>query len=290
MLAYAQIILNRIKNGEKKVYRSKEYVGGGRPIRIPVVNSKFRKDHLELPQTIKWANVSGPPVGPVNSIADIVKVLKDHAAKFKLKQKELIIAYGYDVTNLSDGRECTHDDLDPHFPDNPVLLLHARRRVSRQRLYQALNAELSKEIADNNRMKLEKLGKVFKNDTPGYIETTREELMVKGLNYNFFLMDWAFEHSALLGSPSPPSISGTISNISKLIKRMKQPKLLRQEITNIYCEIVFPALTNSGANIWGNVEEETENSLPIIGKFSRMTNINVITRSMKHLCQKIKEL
>jgi predicted amidohydrolase YtcJ len=80
---------------------------------------------MNAPQIVNWANVSGPPVGPVTSIAEILKVLKTHAEKFKLKQGGWIIAYGYDVTNLSDGRECTRDDLDPDFPDNPVMLIHS---------------------------------------------------------------------------------------------------------------------------------------------------------------------
>lgn len=80
---------------------------------------------MNSPQVVKWANVSGPPVGPVSSIADIIPVLKAHVEKFQLKPGEWIIAYGYDVTNLSDGRQCSRDDLDPHFPDNPVMLIHS---------------------------------------------------------------------------------------------------------------------------------------------------------------------
>ena len=63
-------------------------------------------------------------MGPVTSIADIITVLKAHVEKFKLKPGEWILGYGYDVTNLSDGRQCSRDDLDPHFPDNPVMLIH----------------------------------------------------------------------------------------------------------------------------------------------------------------------
>jgi hypothetical protein len=80
---------------------------------------------MNAPQIVEWANVSGVPAGPVTSIADVVKVLKEHATKHKTKPGEWIIAYGYDVTNLSDGRQVTRDDLDPHFPDNPVMLIHS---------------------------------------------------------------------------------------------------------------------------------------------------------------------
>ena len=75
-------------------------------------------------QIVKWANVSGLPVGPVTCIADIITVLKTYQNKFKPASGEWIIGYGYDVTNLSDGRQITRDDLDPDFPDNPVMLIH----------------------------------------------------------------------------------------------------------------------------------------------------------------------
>ncbi len=80
---------------------------------------------MNAPQVVKWANVSGPPVGPVTCIADIIDTLKVHVQKSALKPGDWIIGYGYDVTNLSDGRQCSRDDLDPHFPNNPVMLIHS---------------------------------------------------------------------------------------------------------------------------------------------------------------------
>lgn len=80
---------------------------------------------MNAPQIVKWANVSGVPAGPVTSIADVVKELKTHKEKLKIASGEWIIAYGYDMSNLSDGREMTRDDLDPSFPDNPILVIHS---------------------------------------------------------------------------------------------------------------------------------------------------------------------
>jgi predicted amidohydrolase YtcJ len=80
---------------------------------------------MNSPQIVKWANVSGVPAGPVTSLPDIIEVLKDHLAKFQLKPGEWVIAYGYDATNLSEKRECTRGDLDPFFPDNPVMMIHS---------------------------------------------------------------------------------------------------------------------------------------------------------------------
>ena len=34
------------------------------------------------------------------------------------------MAYGYDPDGLADGRPLDKSDLDPLFPDNPVLLIH----------------------------------------------------------------------------------------------------------------------------------------------------------------------
>ncbi|MFM9046506.1 MAG: amidohydrolase [Cyanobium sp.] len=77
------------------------------------------------PQIVKWVNVSGVPAGPVTCIADILRVLKEHVAAHPVNPGEWIVGYGYDVSNLSDGRQLSRDDLDPLFPDNPVMLIHS---------------------------------------------------------------------------------------------------------------------------------------------------------------------
>ncbi|MFM9088665.1 MAG: amidohydrolase [Cyanobium sp.] len=77
------------------------------------------------PQIVKWVNVSGVPAGPVTCIADILRVLKEHVAAHPVNPGAWIIGYGYDVSNLSDGRQLSRDDLDPLFPDNPVMLIHS---------------------------------------------------------------------------------------------------------------------------------------------------------------------
>jgi predicted amidohydrolase YtcJ len=74
--------------------------------------------------TQDWANVSLPPVGTVRSIADLVAVLKAHAARQKVKPGQWIYAWGYDSNGLADRRDVTRQDLDAAFPDNPVVLLH----------------------------------------------------------------------------------------------------------------------------------------------------------------------
>ncbi len=75
-------------------------------------------------QVVNWANVSIPPVGPVTSIPDVVAILQKHIKKFQPAKGEWIVAYGYDNSGLSEGRDIICDDLDPYFPDNPVMLIH----------------------------------------------------------------------------------------------------------------------------------------------------------------------
>ncbi len=79
---------------------------------------------MNAPQMVKWVNVQGEPAGPVTSIADILTAIRGHVAKWSIKPGDWIIGYGYDMTNLSDGRQLTRDDLDAEFPENPILLLH----------------------------------------------------------------------------------------------------------------------------------------------------------------------
>lgn len=70
-----------------------------------------------------WANVSSPPVGAVGSKAALVDELKKLRSRLKLAPGAWIIGYGYDPSALG-GPMLSRDDLDPAFPDNPVLVLH----------------------------------------------------------------------------------------------------------------------------------------------------------------------
>jgi len=71
-----------------------------------------------------WANVSTPPVGVVESFDDIIAVLKSHVKKHPVAPGQPIMAYGYDANGLSEGVDITRTEIDLHFPDNPVILLH----------------------------------------------------------------------------------------------------------------------------------------------------------------------
>lgn len=71
-----------------------------------------------------WANVSSPPAGEVKTFPQLIAALQASKTKLGLKPGDWVRAYGYDVTSMDEDRELTRADLDPHFPDNPVLILH----------------------------------------------------------------------------------------------------------------------------------------------------------------------
>ena len=75
-------------------------------------------------QVVGWANIQRPPAGPVTSIADLQQVLREHVARHPASKGEWVIAYGYDVDGLSDGRDLDKADLDALFPENPVMVIH----------------------------------------------------------------------------------------------------------------------------------------------------------------------
>jgi predicted amidohydrolase YtcJ len=75
-------------------------------------------------QVSRQANCFSPPAGPTKSIADIVAELLKIQEKYKIKKGEFIVGYGYDSNALTDKREMTAEDLDPHFRDNPVMVQH----------------------------------------------------------------------------------------------------------------------------------------------------------------------
>lgn len=70
------------------------------------------------------ANVFPPPFGPGDSIEGIISALKALQKDGKIQPGELILAYGYDDNVLPEDHKLSAADLDPHFPDNPVMVGH----------------------------------------------------------------------------------------------------------------------------------------------------------------------
>lgn len=70
------------------------------------------------------ANVTAPPVGPASTAGEIVTELQRFAQAKGKKPGDMILGYGYDDNMLPGDHPLTRDDLDPAFPDNPVIVLH----------------------------------------------------------------------------------------------------------------------------------------------------------------------
>jgi len=75
-------------------------------------------------QMIDQVNVSIPPVGPVRSIADVLKQLRGFKKERGLDNNDPIIGWGYDQDGLKEKRHITKLDLDKDFPENPVVVIH----------------------------------------------------------------------------------------------------------------------------------------------------------------------
>lgn len=76
-------------------------------------------------QSELWADLRGAPAGPISSIPDIIEQLNALKAKIKPAPGEWLMGVGYSEKSLVEARQVTIEDLDPYFPDNPVLLFHS---------------------------------------------------------------------------------------------------------------------------------------------------------------------
>lgn len=70
------------------------------------------------------ANVYAPPFGPGNTVEGIIGALKKLQQDRHIPPGETIMAYGYDENALPKDHQLSAADLDPYFPDNPVMVGH----------------------------------------------------------------------------------------------------------------------------------------------------------------------
>jgi predicted amidohydrolase YtcJ len=73
---------------------------------------------------IRNINVAPPPVGPVETFADIQDIIKKELATRKLKPGEWLVGNGYDDALLAEHQHPDRKVLDAVSPDNPVVLFH----------------------------------------------------------------------------------------------------------------------------------------------------------------------
>lgn len=74
--------------------------------------------------TMGQVNLNPEPVGNVNSIDDILVILKDYKQKNNIPDGEWIFGWGYDDGQLEEKRHPAKNDIDQVLPNNPVYLQH----------------------------------------------------------------------------------------------------------------------------------------------------------------------
>lgn len=70
------------------------------------------------------ANCYAAPFGPGDTKQGIISALKKLIADRKIPAGEVVMGYGYDDSIFPEDGKLTAADLDPHFPDNPVMVGH----------------------------------------------------------------------------------------------------------------------------------------------------------------------
>lgn len=73
---------------------------------------------------LELTNLSSPPVGSVETIDDLVRVLQQKIAAENIAPGDWVFGYGYDDSLLAENRHPTRDDLDRVSTQHPVVLSH----------------------------------------------------------------------------------------------------------------------------------------------------------------------
>lgn len=74
--------------------------------------------------TIGQANLNPPPVGKIDSMDKLLQALKDYKIDNNIADGEWIYGWGYDESQLKEGRHPTKADIDKVLLNNPVYLQH----------------------------------------------------------------------------------------------------------------------------------------------------------------------
>lgn len=74
--------------------------------------------------TMGQVNLNPPPVGNVDSIDKMLQALKQYKKDNKIADGAWIYGWGYDESQLKEGRHPTKKELDKALPNNPVYIQH----------------------------------------------------------------------------------------------------------------------------------------------------------------------
>jgi len=73
---------------------------------------------------VNMANLSSPPVGPVNNIDDVIQHLQAHIRERRIPRGEWVYGYGYDDSLITEGRHPNRADLDKASQEHPISIMH----------------------------------------------------------------------------------------------------------------------------------------------------------------------
>ncbi len=70
------------------------------------------------------ANLSPVPIGPISTMADLKRELRDHIERNNIPPGDWVVGMGYDDTAIAELRHPDRDDLDDVSRDHPIYLTH----------------------------------------------------------------------------------------------------------------------------------------------------------------------
>lgn len=74
--------------------------------------------------TMGQVDLSAPPIGKIDNIDKMLRALKAYKKDNNIADGEWIFGWGYDETQLTEGRHPTKEEIDSVLPNNPVYLQH----------------------------------------------------------------------------------------------------------------------------------------------------------------------
>ena len=77
-----------------------------------------------LARLINFVNLSSPPVGTVETMDDLVNMVRKHIDDTGAVPGKWVFGYGYDDSLIAENRHPTRDDLDQASTEHPIVLTH----------------------------------------------------------------------------------------------------------------------------------------------------------------------
>lgn len=77
-----------------------------------------------LARLINFVNLSSPPVGVVETMDDVITLIKRHIDAKQIAPSDWVFGYGYDDSLIAENRHPTRDDLDQASDQHPIVLTH----------------------------------------------------------------------------------------------------------------------------------------------------------------------